>query len=404
MVVQYRHRHIKSRRLLASRDWYGSVGGESLFAFVRRSDPYYVVLVTDGTSVRPCCSWGFARQMVAGSRYIPNLLSWTPHSALMRYGFAVLAVSAATLLRFLLSPLLGDSVPYITYFLAITVTGWIGGGRPALFALILSAAAASFFFFPPLYRFSISGMANVVGLGVFTAMGTLIALTCEAMKQAQRRAEQQAELLEKHGHALQQQMCELERHKEAWRESEERLRLAVESGDLIVWDSNLITQEVICSPNAKEIWGRDQGAVSDFLSSVHPEDQPLFEARREAAAAGRIIPIVEYRVIDAEGHIRWLQSRGKVRFDNEGRAVRFLGVSVDVTQRKLMEQKLRASVAEVQEERQRLQKSQEQLEEKIQELESFHDIVVGRELKMMQMEKEIDKLRGEYGPPTAEDS
>ena len=337
--------------------------------------------------------------MVAGSRSIRNLLFRTPESALMRYGLAALAVSAATLLRFVLNPFLGDAVPYITYFLAITVTGWMGGGRPAFFALILSAAAATFFFFPPLYRFSISGIANVVGLGVFTAMGGLIALTCEAMKQAQRRAEQQAELLEKHGQALQQQMCELERHKEAWRESEERLRLAVESGDLIVWDSNLITKEVICSPNAKEIWGRDRGAVSDFLSSVHPEDQPLFEARREAAAAGSIIPIVEYRVIDPEGRIRWLQSRGKVRFDNEGRAVRFLGVSVDVTQRKLMEQKLRASVAEVQEERQRLQKSQEQLQEKIQELESFHDIVVGRELKMMQMEREIDKLRGKYGPP-----
>ncbi|MER3424180.1 MAG: hypothetical protein C4293_14120 [Nitrospiraceae bacterium] len=52
---------------------------------------------------------------------------------------------------------------------------------------------------------------------------------------------------------------------------------------------------------------------------------------------------MEYRVIDQEGRVRWLQSRGDVQFDSDGRPVRFLGVSVDVTHRRLMEQKLRAS-------------------------------------------------------------
>ncbi|MES4786763.1 MAG: hypothetical protein C4294_14105, partial [Nitrospiraceae bacterium] len=47
--------------------------------------------------------------------------------------------------------------------------------------------------------------------------------------------------------------------------------------------------------------------------------------------------------IDQEGRVRWLQSRGDVQFDSDGRPVRFLGVSVDVTHRRLMEQKLRAS-------------------------------------------------------------
>ncbi|MES4786897.1 MAG: hypothetical protein C4294_14995, partial [Nitrospiraceae bacterium] len=71
---------------------------------------------------------------------------------------------------------------------------------------------------------------------------------------------------------LQQEIEGHKRTEQALRESEERLRLATESGNLIVWDSSLITQEVICSPNAKEIWGRDQGTVSDFLACVYPED------------------------------------------------------------------------------------------------------------------------------------
>jgi PAS domain S-box-containing protein len=451
--------------------------------------------------------------MLAATQYIRNLLTWTPQSPLAHYGVAVGAVALATLLRLGLNPFLAETVPYITYFLAITVAGWIGGARAAVFAVVLSALAAKVFFLPSLNSFSLSEVASVA---VFLAMGGMIAATCEAMKRAQRRAEHQTGLLRQQGEALQQQMLAVEQHKEALHESEERLRLAVESGDLMVWDSNLITQEVICSPNAKDVWGRDRGTVSDFLSSVYPEDRPLFEARREAT----VMTVAEYRVIDPKGRTRWLQSRGNVRFDNDGRPVRFLGVSVDVTQRKLMEQKLRASeerfssfmqhlpgaawvkdcggyymyanpmahsvfkttdqqlygktdldlfpvetarqfqdndqtvmtrrnalqtievfqredgahysivskfpifddqarlvfvggiafditeckqaetereilLFDLQVARQRLQASQEQLKEKIEELESFHDIVVGRELKMIQMEKEIVKLRSE---------
>jgi PAS domain S-box-containing protein len=458
--------------------------------------------------------------MLAAIQYIRNLLVSTPESLFVRYGFAAVAVTFATLLRLALNPFLLDTVPYITYFLAITVTGWIGGGRAAVFAVILSATAAKLLFLAPLYSLSISGIADVVAFAVFIAMGGMIAATCEAMKQALRRAETQAGLLKEHGQALQQQMHAVEQHKEALRENEERLRLAVQSGDLMVWDCDLVTRQVIYSPSAKEILGTERGTVSDFLASVYPDDRPLFEASQEAAAAGKIISVVEYRVIDPEGRIRWLQSRGNVRFDNNGRPVRFLGVSVDVTQRRSMEQKLRASeerfssfmqylsgaawvkdcgghymyanpmthsifktteqqlygktdhdlfpaetarqfqdndqivitrqkalqtievfnredgahysmvskfpifdhqgrlafvggiafditewkqverereklLVELQEERQRLQASQDQLKQKIEELESFHDIVVGRELKMIQMEKDIVKLRTE---------
>jgi K+-sensing histidine kinase KdpD len=130
--------------------------------------------------------------MLTATRYIRNFLVWTPESALMRYGFAAVAVTGATLLRFVLNPFLADTVPYITYFLAITLAGWIGGGRAAVFAVILSAIAAKFFFLPSLYSFSISEIASVA---VFIAIGGRIAVTCEAMKQAQRRAEHQARLL-----------------------------------------------------------------------------------------------------------------------------------------------------------------------------------------------------------------
>jgi hypothetical protein len=41
----------------------------------------------------------------------------------------------------------------------------------------------------------------------------------------------------------------------------------------------------------------------------------------------------------------------------------------------------------------RLTASQTELQEKIQDLEQFHDVVVGRELKMIELEKQIEELK-----------
>jgi K+-sensing histidine kinase KdpD len=103
----------------------------------------------------------------------PNLFTWTPRSPVVRYGLSVGAVILATCLRLLLDPILGLTTPYITYFLAVVVAGWIGGGGPAAFAVIISAGAATFFFLPQVY--SVSTLGNhAASLVVFTIMGGLI--------------------------------------------------------------------------------------------------------------------------------------------------------------------------------------------------------------------------------------
>jgi PAS domain S-box-containing protein len=82
-------------------------------------------------------------------------------------------------------------------------------------------------------------------------------------------------------------------------------------------------------------------------------------------------------------------------FDDQARLAFVGGIAFDITEWKQAEKEREKLLVELQEERQRLQASQEQLQDNIQELKSFHDIVVGRELKMIQMEKDIVKLRSE---------
>ena len=71
---------------------------------------------------------------------------------------------------------------------------------------------------------------------------------------------------------------------------------------------------------------------------------------------------------------------------------------MDITERKHSEQECEQLLTQLQRERQNLRASQQQLEEKIAELEQFRDVVVGRELKLIALEQELNRRRAQIGP------
>ncbi len=76
---------------------------------------------------------------------MPNLKrSW-----IERYGFAVLAVAIALLLRLLLKPLLGIESPFLLFFATVMLSAWYGGMGAGVVATVLSALASDYFFLSP---------------------------------------------------------------------------------------------------------------------------------------------------------------------------------------------------------------------------------------------------------------
>ena len=125
---------------------------------------------------------------------------------------------------------------------------------------------------------------------------------------------------------------------QALRESEERLRLALKAGQTVVWDMDLTTNRVVCSANALEVWGLQEGTGEDFFALIHPADrQGMIQAAQRAVTGEEHSYAQEYRVISPDGVLHWLNSQGRVYLDETGRGVRMMGVSVDITQRKQIE-------------------------------------------------------------------
>jgi hypothetical protein len=69
------------------------------------------------------------------------------HTWPRRYGFALIAVAAATLLRYPLSKLLGANLPFLLFYPVIWLVAWMAGLGPSVFAVFLSEVSACFLLF-----------------------------------------------------------------------------------------------------------------------------------------------------------------------------------------------------------------------------------------------------------------
>lgn len=134
----------------------------------------------------------------------------------------------------------------------------------------------------------------------------------------------------------------------ALHESEERLRLALDAGRMGTFDWDLATNAVVWSDTHYELFGyprEDRFPVEfqHFVGRIHPDDRPAVE-RDLRAAMERGTPYTnESRVIRPDGSLRWVLGSGEFLCDSSGQPVRMLGTVVDITDRKIAEEALRAS-------------------------------------------------------------
>jgi PAS domain S-box-containing protein len=119
------------------------------------------------------------------------------------------------------------------------------------------------------------------------------------------------------------------------RESEERLRVALEAGQMGTWEWSIAEQRVRWSAALEKIHGRlpgtFKGSFEEVLADIHPEDRERFLSAVRDAVTRRVDYQLEYRIITPDGQERWLESRGKVFSDEEGSPQRMTGVCMDVT-------------------------------------------------------------------------
>jgi PAS domain S-box-containing protein len=130
---------------------------------------------------------------------------------------------------------------------------------------------------------------------------------------------------------------------DALRESEERFRVLVQGMAQAVWETDAEGQTVSDSKSWRELTGLSlERWLSDgWLEAIHPEDrEPISKQWQEALAQRKAVDL-EYRLRVADGSYRWTNDRAAPLIGADGSVRKWVGMNIDVTERRRTDAALR---------------------------------------------------------------
>jgi PAS domain S-box-containing protein len=133
------------------------------------------------------------------------------------------------------------------------------------------------------------------------------------------------------------------------RQTQERMKLAVEAANTGVWEQELGAEQIFLSPECSKVLGVEQLCVTlaTVRKLVHPDDASLAMSMFTAAGPATETRSVEFRIVGDQGRLTWIQGTYRTQGDLNGTPVHVIGTMMDITARKQHEEYLhRASAAE----------------------------------------------------------
>jgi two-component system, cell cycle sensor histidine kinase and response regulator CckA len=126
----------------------------------------------------------------------------------------------------------------------------------------------------------------------------------------------------------------------AVRAADERMRFALQSARVGIWDMNYATGVLDWSDEMEVQYGLAPGrfgkTFESFVECIYPEDrEAVLAAVTEASSNGSVFSVLHRVIVD--GNIRWLSGAGRFVTDSDGKPLRAVGISQDVTGRRLLE-------------------------------------------------------------------
>src|SRR5688572_8703015 len=240
--------------------------------------------------------------------------------AIRPWSLMLLMLAAATVLRGALDPLLGDRAPFVTYYPLTVFLALFAGPWPAVVSVVLSVILSGLLFGVT------SPIADLAALAIYIPVNAVLILLIERVRKASDAARRSEAAAAAQRAVLEAALASVDAGVYSWNP---------DTGGA-EWDERLRTMYG---------FGLDEPATYDALMArVHPADR----ARVERAVLDATAPdgprrySVEFRIVRADGEIRWISSTAFAVFEH-GRLVRVVGTGRNVTERRRVEAALRES-------------------------------------------------------------
>ena len=182
------------------------------------------------------------------SRRTSHDASWLNRKLFKEYGFAIVLTVLALSGRFALDPILGDHLPYVTFFMAVAVTTWYRGVGASLTAIVLSGLLSNWFFISPRQTLSVPGVMQQVSYATYF----IVCLAIVAFGQAARRARERAEMVMD---GLRREIRERMRAEEQLASAKRRTETILESAGEAIFGINIEGLSTFINPAGADMFG-----------------------------------------------------------------------------------------------------------------------------------------------------
>lgn len=128
------------------------------------------------------------------------------------------------------------------------------------------------------------------------------------------------------------------------KESDERLRLALDAANIGAWEMDWVTKQSSRSRKHGEIFGQTEPlpdwSFQAFLDHIHPDDRARVRNVIQESIATQTNWYEEFRIVRDDQRVRWVWARGHLFKDQQGQPSKLHGMVSDITERKLVEDEL----------------------------------------------------------------
>jgi hypothetical protein len=115
-----------------------------------------------------------------------------------------------------------------------------------------------------------------------------------------------------------------------------------------------------------------------LVERIHPDDRARYEEAIAKSASQGARYDVDYRIRLSDGSERNLHAQGGPTLDSAGKLVGLSGTVIDITERTRAERTIRTQVDELQ---------------------RWHDVMLGRENRVLEIKREVNELLRRLGEP-----
>jgi PAS domain S-box-containing protein len=137
----------------------------------------------------------------------------------------------------------------------------------------------------------------------------------------------------------------IKRSEKTYKRNYEHLKIALQSGNIGIWELNTKTNELLWDENLFDIYGIDKdkflNTYTAWITRIHPDDLVRVENEIKNAVINCTPYNTEFRIIKPHGEIRYIHSEGKIsNIHNQHKLKMMVGISWDISKHKLVENTL----------------------------------------------------------------